>query len=270
MKTALSLLLSALSLPSFAQQDIRFFSEKKERGFILYAANNEYGPVSVSLELDLTNLQFSKDPQKIFVIPARTEKFNLGDLDIVTPGERYKYSYRYRSNIGDVTLLKYDTTYAYELPYQKGQSFVVAQGYNGRLSHQGENAIDFSMPEGTEVLAAREGIVVRVVQNNAESCPEEACKKYNNFITLLHPDGTLANYVHLKYKGSKVKPGDQVNKGYLIGFSGNTGWTNGPHLHFSCALPGLEKRETLRTVFRTGDGTQLEYLAEKERVMRGY
>ncbi|MBK7433819.1 MAG: M23 family metallopeptidase [Chitinophagaceae bacterium] len=76
--------------------------------------------------------------------------------------------------------------------------------------------------------------------------------------------------VHLKYNGSKVKFGDQVNKGDLIGFSGNTGWTNGPHLHFSCALSGLEKRETITTLFRTGDGTQAGYLADKEKVMRGY
>jgi len=97
------------------------------------------------------------------------------------------------------------------------------------------------MPENTDVLAARDGIVIQVVQNNTEGCPKEECKKFGNYILVYHPDGTFAEYVHIKFNGSKVKEGDSIKKGDIIGYSGNTGWSAGPHLHFDCFLPGIKK-----------------------------
>ncbi|WP_309997394.1 M23 family metallopeptidase [Chryseobacterium sp. 2987] len=52
-------------------------------------------------------------------------------------------------------------------------------------------------------------------------------------------DGTFAQYYHLKENGVKVNLGDQVKKGDVIALSGNTGWCNGPHLHFVCYIPNL-------------------------------
>ncbi len=74
-----------------------------------------------------------------------------------------KFSYKYKTALGDITIKKYDTSFAYDLPFQKGKLFRVYQGYNGVFSHQNEKAIDFTMPEGTEILAAREGMVVQIV-----------------------------------------------------------------------------------------------------------
>ena len=58
---------------------------------------------------------------------------------------------------------------------------------------------------------------------------------YGNFIKIYHGDGTIGSYVHLKRNGSIVEKGDKIEKGQLIGFSGNTGWSSGPHLHFMVA-----------------------------------
>ena len=58
-------------------------------------------------------------------------------------------------------------------------------------------------------------------------------QKCANFILIQHSDGTIGIYGHLKKGGNKVKVGDRVKAGDLIGLSGNTGFTNGPHLHFS-------------------------------------
>ncbi|WP_410494214.1 M23 family metallopeptidase [Chryseobacterium sp. CH21] len=71
----------------------------------------------------------------------------------------------------------------------------------------------------------------------------------------------------------KLNIGDEVKKGDLIGLSGNTGWTNGPHLHFQCFLPDPSKpkqKNTLKTLFRTGDGTKNEYLTEKKTYSKQY
>ena len=54
-----------------------------------------------------------------------------------------------------------------------------------------------------------------------------------NYVNIRHSDGTLGNYYHLKQGGSAVKIGDKVKKGQLIAYSGNTGYTTAPHLHFS-------------------------------------
>ena len=61
------------------------------------------------------------------------------------------------------------------------------------------------MPIGTEILAAREGIVVKVIQNNNQNCPDKSCASYNNYILIYHNNGTFSNYVHLKQNGVLTK-----------------------------------------------------------------
>jgi murein DD-endopeptidase MepM/ murein hydrolase activator NlpD len=108
--------------------------------------------------------------------------------------------------------------------------------YKGKiyLSHKERtrNAVDFIIPEGTPILAARPGIVVRVKSDSKIGGPNPKFFGKGNFITIVHKDGTFADYLHLKYKGVKVKVGDHVKQGQVIGHSGNTGWSMAPHLHF--------------------------------------
>ncbi len=53
---------------------------------------------------------------------------------------------------------------------------------------------------------------------------------YGNYIVVLHPNGTQTLYAHLQK--SIVLQGGRVEKGQVIGYSGNTGKSTGPHLHF--------------------------------------
>src|ERR1700730_10772131 len=59
-------------------------------------------------------------------------------------------------------ILKDDTSYVYALPYEKGASHLIVQGYFGTFSHKEKAALDFSIKRGTKIYAAREGVGVRV------------------------------------------------------------------------------------------------------------
>ncbi|GAA4021216.1 hypothetical protein GCM10022409_01030 [Hymenobacter glaciei] len=110
------------------------------------------------------------------------------------------------------------------------------------------------MPEGTEIVAAREGVVVQIEKNNTESCPREECSKFNNYIIIMHSDGSFARYAHIRYNGTSLSVGGTVKKGDIIAYSGNVGWSSGPHLHFVCFLPGFGKGNSLETKFRVDEG----------------
>ena len=84
----------------------------------------------------------------------------------------------------------------------------------------------------------------------------------NNSILIYHDDGTFADYSHIKYKGSKVKVGDRVEKGKFIAESGNIGWSTAPHLHFSVFKQKIKGQETIKTKFKVA--AKEVYLKEKE------
>lgn len=261
----------------YSQKNIKIYHEKKGDTLTLYADNQEIYPMSFvfSGSPEVENMKIPVPLKKIQVLSAQSKKNKITYfiVDDKTKGWKVKKVPGYVMYIGDVTLKNYNKDYQYDLPFRKGQSFNVYQGYNGNFSHQNENSIDFSMPEGTEIAAAREGVVVDFVSHNNKGCPTRNCIDQANYITILHPDGTFAQYYHLKQNGIKVNKGDQVKKGDVIGLSGNTGWSKGPHLHFVCYLPRVEEnkyRETVKTLFRTGNGTKAEFLVEKKTYSKGY
>lgn len=137
--------------------------------------------------------------------------------------------------IGDEDAVRHDDNHLYRLPYADGASYRVIQGFSSRFSHRGieQYAVDFKMSVGTPVHAARSGVVARVVEANDKGCWEDGCGKYANFIVVMHDDGTTGEYYHLRKDGSLVDVGERVVAGQHIGFSGNTGHTALPHLHFA-------------------------------------
>ena len=93
------------------------------------------------------------------------------------------------------------------------------------------NAIDFLVPEGTEVYTAAEGMVTAL---NDDSNIGGSDSKYwyeGNYVVIKH-NHESAGYEHFRYKDVAVEVGDRVKQGQLIGYSGNTGHSRGPHLHF--------------------------------------
>lgn len=144
----------------------------------------------------------------------------------------------YRSSYGWVrgsAVVKHNDNYVYALPFLKGSSVRVSQGYNGDVSHKGLSAyaVDFPLAMGTAIYAAREGIVVGAEGSNTFGGPSPEYRQYANYVVIEHDDGTMGNYYHLRQGGTAVKIGDKVARGQLIAYSGNTGYTTAPHLHFS-------------------------------------
>lgn len=123
----------------------------------------------------------------------------------------------------------------YVLPFLKGKKYEIMQSFGGNFSHNLKSsyyAIDFSLPIGDTIVAARSGKVFFVKEDSKEHCRTRKCMDKANKILILHKDGTYANYVHLNYNGAFVEVGDQVQAGDVIGISGMTGFTTKPHLHF--------------------------------------
>lgn len=125
-----------------------------------------------------------------------------------------------------------DTSYVYALPYQNGKSHLLVQGYFSRFSHKERAALDFKMKRGTKILAARDGIVVRVKEDGDKGGLNKKYRPYGNNIIIQHPDGSRAGYWHLQFNGALVNVGDSIKKGQVIALSGKTGYTALPHLHF--------------------------------------
>ena len=186
--------------------------------------------------------------------PRQTEQA----MSLRQANEQRKGDYRYSFDwtVGDKDA-DHDDDYVYVLPYASGKSYRVLQGYGSRFSHTGleEFSIDFDMPVGTSVHAARDGVVARVEESNSEGCWEDGCGSFANFIVVLHSDGTTGEYYHLMENGSLVDIGDNVIQGQRIGQSGNTGHTTMPHLHFAVYRAIANgKTQSIPTLFEDIDG----------------
>ncbi|WP_296320612.1 M23 family metallopeptidase [Winogradskyella sp.] len=148
--------------------------------------------------------------------------------------------YKFLGYYGVYPFKAYDTNYNYSLPFLKGYSSKIIQGYDGDFSHYGAfsaKTIDFDMKVGDTITAARDGIVVRVTQKHNKQGTSEKFRDYGNYVILYHEDNTFSQYVHLKQNGSLVKVGDSVKANQPIALSGFTGWTTVPHLHFGVYIP---------------------------------
>ncbi len=235
---SLSLLLITIMAPAASratcQDEWICVDAVREGGNVEFRARNLRAfPITYTLEVRSRAFDVS-GPRKITrtLAPLAEEQvLTLSQGNAERPGA---YRYNYDWTIGDKDAA-HDDDHLYALPYEPGKSYRVVQGYGSRFSHKGleEFAIDFDMPVGTPVFAARAGVVARVEESHDKGCWEDGCGKYANFIVVLHSDGTTGEYYHLMKHGALVEIGESVARGQKIGLSGNTGHSTMPHLHFA-------------------------------------
>ncbi len=220
--------------------------------------NHELCEVTLSIEMGLVNLKPNVSlPYTASFPPGRvTEAFALTPE---RPGDDWSFTYTGYSKLGSNSV-RGDDHCIYELPFEPGERVEVSQGYNGKFSHTGFNkyAIDWEMPQGTLVRAARGGLVVRTKQDSDRGGGSMDYDHYNNYVLIRHDDGTLGQYCHLKKGGVLVKPGQAVAVGDPIAHSGNTGFSSGPHLHF-CVFMARSGHEgvSIPVKFHTSEASAL-------------
>lgn len=96
---------------------------------------------------------------------------------------------------------------------------------SGAYSGRGHNGMDFGAPRGTAIKSALAGKVLAVNTQVAAMC------QYGKWVVVKHPNGLTTLYAHLSLVS--VNTGDTVTTGQIVGYSGDTGYALGPHLHFT-------------------------------------
>ncbi len=96
--------------------------------------------------------------------------------------------------------------------------------YGGRAFH---NGTDFGAPVGTAIRAPISGEVWRI--GNTDSV--RGCYSWGKWVLLKHPNGLSTLYAHLSL--IRLSPGDRVSTGDIVGYTGNSGFSTGPHLHMT-------------------------------------
>ncbi|UCD04428.1 MAG: M23 family metallopeptidase [Candidatus Woesearchaeota archaeon] len=143
--------------------------------------------------------------------------------------------------------MKTKNKYQYPIDKKNIQIILTRESPAHKISRKGEiswdlrNSIDFLCKEGTPIRAAQNGIIAKIRDTQKETyngskepseeiLPQE--KQDGNYIVIRHHNDEFSFYGHLKYKGIVVKKEQKVKAGEVIGYSGHTGWSIKPHLHF--------------------------------------
>lgn len=194
----------------------------------------------------------------VTVDAAGRTSFEIARIRPRDRSKRHRYDWRYRWQYGRRGSPP-EAIPPFSLPY-RGAQYPVIQGPGGTFSHAAggrhENAIDWKMPEGTQICAARGGRVVAVKQDSREGGTEPKFRRgFANYVVVRHEDGSFAEYCHIRQGGARVAVGQEVKAGEPIALSGNTGFSSQPHLHFSVFynLDGIERR-TLPVSFKLPSG----------------
>ncbi|NQV85762.1 MAG: M23 family metallopeptidase [Woeseiaceae bacterium] len=220
----------------------------------LRARNLQEFPITYTLRVDARNYSISGPNTVTRTLgPGESQQVMLLDGN---GGDKGYFRYDLKWTVGRKDAI-HDDDHLYALPYAGGNAYRVLQGYGSRFSHRGheEFAVDFDMQTGTDVHAARAGVIARIEESNSKGCWDDDCGQYANYVVILHSDGTTGEYYHLDHDGVLVEVGDRVERGQKIARSGNTGHTTMPHLHFAVYRPiSWGRTQSIAVRFLSADG----------------
>ena len=204
----------------------------RANGWDVYGTNRLRGPVEVSVSFKQSR-SLSTEPR----FPMRRvlnagERVRLAKIDATARDANF--SLQMQSVPGDPRAST--DKRLYDFPFRQNVKWKISQAFHGGFTHQDEQnryAVDISVPVGSAILAARSGVVMQTMGGfERAGTNSEKYSERSNIIRILHEDNTMGLYAHLKPGGIMVREGQRIKSGQLIGYSGNTGYSTGPHLHF--------------------------------------
>jgi hypothetical protein len=235
--TTFFLWLFLVATPALADQQnypFKMAYRAESGGQVVMVQNNGPALILATVNLDKSVNVKVDHASTIIAVVKPNETLPVATVRADDAAKGYRIAVSYKFAIGDPDAIS-DPATTYRIPFQDGQAIRIGQVLGGRITtHTGPDskyAVDFDIPIGTPVLAARKGVVVDIDQGYTEGGNDPRLKA--NHVLILHEDGTLAVYSHLSANSVKVSFGQAVEAGTLIGYSGNTGYTTGPHLHFA-------------------------------------
>jgi hypothetical protein len=221
--------------PIGASIGVELIMREVEGADVLTVVNHYFGPVQIAVYASYADYVSGKTPLYGFpVLPAKSETVlpTTGD-----GGSRSEPSGYHLVHIPGAPNAEHRPPTPYRLPYAVATQHSVSQAHPELITHldpSSQHAIDFEMPVGTGVHAARGGTVMDVAADYYRAAPETVDPDAPaNIVRVLHDDGTMGLYGHLQLHSIRVVPGQHVDRGEYIADSGNTGFTTGPHLHFA-------------------------------------
>lgn len=204
----------------------------RANGWDVYGTNRVRGPIEVRVAFKESR-SLSTQPQ----FPLR-RVLNAGErvrlAKIEATARDANFSLEMQSVPGDPRASTDNRLY--DFPFRQNVKWKLSQSFHGGFTHNDEQnlyAVDISVPVGSAILAARGGVVMQTIGGfeRAGTNPEKYSDR-SNIIRILHDDSSMGLYAHLKQGGIMVREGQRLQAGQLIGYSGNTGYSTGPHLHF--------------------------------------
>lgn len=220
------------------KQRVWLLKTGEERQPKFYIRNDYAGPLEVEISFaEQENARSTPELPRRFVV-APGESDTLFEVGGVSEDKSWRFTLQYHYAPGS-PLPQYTAMKSYLPPIAPDASFPISQAFGGGFSHtdaQNRYAVDIAMPVGTPVYAAKGGLVMEVDNDFYKGGIDEAYSSKANSIRILHDDGSMAVYAHLEADRAQVYPGQEVTAGQLIGYSGNTGFTSGPHLHFAIQI----------------------------------
>lgn len=242
------------------KQWVRLESDRNLSNPGFYLINHYPGPIEVAVDW--------KQRGGLTATPALPQRFVLEPgksailFTVSGSGRKYaqKFSLEYRYVIGR-PVPNYAGAAAYLPPLAAGSRFQITQGFNGEYSHNDEQnryAVDIMMPVGTPVHAARAGTVLEVDNDFFVGGTQKAYADKANSVRILHDDGSMAVYAHLALEKAQVHAGLRVQAGELIAYSGNTGFSSGPHLHFAVQINRGMELVSVPFQFLSSDGQRFD------------
>lgn len=208
-------------------------AEQQASRFVFYARNRNIYPVTVTIDLPQSKNVKASRPLPLHFELAPHAKRKVLEVPIVDRTKGASFRSRYGWVMGRMSARHSDPLY--RLPFAVGSRAKVSQGFDGGVTHKGltRYAVDFACPVGTKIYAARDGRVVATESRHNKGGFDKRFGSEANYIIIEHEDHTFGKYYHLKQYGVMVRVGTYVHRGDFIGYSGNTGYSSGPHLHFS-------------------------------------